>query len=340
MGSSPPSPAAPTCCSRPFSRPVRVKAPTHQGWVTGSEGSAAGECGASVDASSCNTVGGDMPPPVGTMGNLSAASIAEETPFSPPSPSPADLPCATHETPADPPSSSNIEPAEAQCESPTVTPPSPNSIEKTVLPLSPVNLTPGSLAPLKTGPRYGASVPVGGGKFVPVGSGLSAIPVAQKIDFESEKAKIEEEFTKLEEELDSGKKDRAEIEREFDALTRKADTLRRLQDAEAAAGRAQLVPRATQLAPVRIAIRPVARDPNIPSMAVVHWKKVTKEQYEIYKAALIEKYGSGADKIKTIQKIPNRILITAPIPAVMERILADVDLDPRPEPYEMPGSKK
>jgi len=275
------------------------------------------------------------------MGDLNAASVAEETPFSPPSPSPADLPCATHhESPADPPSSRNIEHPEAQCESPTVTPPSPNSIEKTALPLSPVNLTPGSLAPLKTGPRYGASVPVGGGKFMPVGSGLSAIPVAQKIDFESEKAKIEEEFTKLEEELDAGTKDRAEIETEFDALTRKADTLRRLQDAESAASRAQLVPRATQLAPVRIATRPVARDPNIPSMAVVHWKKVTKEQYEGYKAALIEKYGSGADKIKTIQKIPNRILITAPIPAVMERILADVDLDPRPEPYEMPGSKK
>jgi len=189
-------------------------------------------------------------------------------------------------------------------------------------------------------PRYGASVSVGGGQYVPVGSGLSAIPMAQKLDFEREKAKIEEEFTKLEEQLDSGTKDREEIEKEFDALTRKADTLRRLEDAEMAACRAQLVPRATQLAPVRIAALPGGRNPNIPSMAVVHWKKVTKEQYEGYKAVLIEKYGSGTDKIKTIQKIPNRILITAPMPAVMEKILADVELDPRPEPYEMPGSKK
>lgn len=198
------------------------------------------------------------------------------------------------------------------------------------------------LKPLPSpGPKYGASIPVGGGKFIPVGSGASSIPVAQKIDFESEKAKIEAEFTKLEEQFDSGAKTKEEVEVEFDALTRKADTLRRLQEAETAAAKAQLAPRATQLAPVRVTQRQAPRDPaSTPSMAVVHWKKVTKEQFMEYRTKLVEKYGSGPDAVKSIERIPNRILITAPIAAVMEKILADEELDPRPEPYVLPSAKK
>merc|ERR1711959_330198 len=73
-------------------------------------------------------------------------------------------------------------------------------------------------------------------------------------------------------------------------------------------------------------------------MAVVHWKKVTKEQFLEYRTKLVEKYGSGSDAIKSVERIPNRILITAPVAAVMERILADEDLDPRPEPYKLPSS--
>lgn len=42
---------------------------------------------------------------------------------------------------------------------------------------------------------YVTSLPV---LVAQVGSGVGSIPVAQKIDFETEKAKIEEEFTKLE----------------------------------------------------------------------------------------------------------------------------------------------
>ena len=72
-------------------------------------------------------------------------------------------------------------------------------------------------------------------------------------------------------------------------------------------------------------------------MAVVHWTKVTKDQYTEYKAKLIEKYGSGTEAIKSVERIPNRIIITAPVSAVMDKILADTELDPRPEPYVMPG---
>lgn len=186
--------------------------------------------------------------------------------------------------------------------------------------------------------KYGASIPIGGGKFVPVGT--TAIPVANKMDFEAEKNKIEQEFTKLEEQLDAGTRDRNDIEREFDALTHKADTLRRLQDAEAAASQARLAPRATQLAPVAVAQRPAPRVPAIPSMAVVHWKKVTKEQFQNYRSIIIDKYGSGKDLVKSIERIPNRILITAPVPAVMQRILEDEELEPRPEPYQLPSAKQ
>lgn len=205
------------------------------------------------------------------------------------------------------------------------------------------NTEPSTNVPTTAPPKYGASIPIGGGKFVPVGTGAGAIPVASKIDFESEKSKIEEEFTKLEEQLDAGTRDRKDIEKEFDALTHKADTLRRLQEAEVAASRAQLAPRATPLAPlapVRVSIQQAPRDPATPSMAVVHWKKVTKEQFLEYRTILIDKYGSGTDAIKSIERIPNRILITAPVAAVMAKILADEDLDPRPEPYQLPSKKK
>ena len=40
---------------------------------------------------------------------------------------------------------------------------------------------------------------------------------------------------------------------------------------------------------------------------VVHWKGVTKKQFTPYKEHLLEKYGLG---IKTIDKIPNRIVIS------------------------------
>ena len=43
---------------------------------------------------------------------------------------------------------------------------------------------------------------------------------------------------------------------------------------------------------------------------MVHWKGVTKKVFTPYKEHLLEKYGSGDDGIKTIEKIPNRILIT------------------------------
>ena len=45
---------------------------------------------------------------------------------------------------------------------------------------------------------------------------------------------------------------------------------------------------------------------------MVHWKGVTKKMFTPYKEHLVEKYGRGNDGIKTIDKIPNRILITVP----------------------------
>lgn len=190
--------------------------------------------------------------------------------------------------------------------------------------------------PVVAKPKYGASIPVGG-KFVPVGSSPVVAPTASKIDFAAEKAKIEAEFTELEEQLDSGARDRADIERDFDILTNKAATLRRLQEADAAANRAQMAQnRPAQLAPVRVAQLSAPRDPSIPSMAVVHWKGVTKPQYLEYKEKLLAKYGSGKEIFKSVEKIPNRILITAPNPEVMSKVLADEELDPRPEAYKLP----
>lgn len=195
-------------------------------------------------------------------------------------------------------------------------------------------VTPAKL-PTVTVAKYGASVSVGNGKFMPVGSNPNT-PVATKIDFEAEKAKIEAAFTALEAHLDAGTRDRGDIEKEFEILTGKADRLRRLQEAEQAANRHQHAPRATQLAPVQVAERS-AEDRNTPSMAVVHWKKVTKAEYQAYKEKLIDRYGAGTEKVKSVERIPNRIIITAPVSTVMEQILADEDLNPRPEPYVMPG---
>lgn len=215
------------------------------------------------------------------------------------------------------------------------TPLDPPSPEKKALDLATTPpVTPAKL-PTVAVAKYGASVSVGNGKFMPVGSNPNT-PVAQKIDFEAEKAKIEAEFTALEAHLDAGTRDRAEIEKEFEELTGKADRLRRLQEAEQAANRHQHAPRATQLAPVQVAQRSV-EDRNIPSMAVVHWKKVTKAEYLAYKEKLLDRYGAGTDKVKSVERIPNRIIITAPVSFVMEKILADTDLNPRPEPYVMPG---
>lgn len=166
------------------------------------------------------------------------------------------------------------------------------------------------------------------------------------MDFAAEKAKIEAEFTALEEQLDNGTREKADIEKDFDALTKKADTLRRLQETESAAEKVQAAAAAPlpavpqnqpSLAPLRAAPRTAPRDPSKPTMAVVHWKGVTKEQFLEYREKLVSKYGSGPDMIKSVERIPNRILITAPIAEVMGRILEDEELDPRPEPYKLPS---
>ena len=75
----------------------------------------------------------------------------------------------------------------------------------------------------------------------------------------------------------------------------------------------------------------------VPTMAVVHWKGVTKKKFVVYKETILEKYGNGPEGIKSIERIPNRILITVPIGDVMLKMLADESLDPRPEPYKLPG---
>ena len=49
---------------------------------------------------------------------------------------------------------------------------------------------------------------------------------------------------------------------------------------------------------------------------VVHWKGVTKKVFVPYKEMLLAKYGSGDGGIKTIEKIPNKILITVPLAEV------------------------
>lgn len=211
-------------------------------------------------------------------------------------------------------------------------------------------------------PKYSAAIPVGNNQFRPVGSNAVGVatpvgmPSGPKIDFEAEKKKIEEGFAQLEEALDNGTKGRDEIEREFDELQKKAATLKRLQAAEEAAAKAALAPRA---APAALAAAPMTggggppppvhipktmaepRDHGAkPSMAVVHWKGVTKAMFQEYREKLLEKYGTGPDKVKSVERIPNRILITAPEWEVMEKILADEDLEPRPEPYKLPTGAK
>jgi len=80
------------------------------------------------------------------------------------------------------------------------TPLDPPSPEKKALDLATTPpVTPAKL-PTVAVAKYGASVSVGNGKFMPVGSNPNT-PVAQKIDFEAEKAKIEAEFTALEDPL-------------------------------------------------------------------------------------------------------------------------------------------
>jgi len=78
------------------------------------------------------------------------------------------------------------------------------------------------------------------------------------------------------------------------------------------------------------AMQAKGREQEAATMAVVHWKGVTKKQFTPYKEHLLEKYGLG---IKTIDKIPNRILISVSNAEVMLKLLADTELDPRPEPY-------
>jgi len=77
------------------------------------------------------------------------------------------------------------------------------------------------------------------------------------------------------------------------------------------------------------------RDPSKPCMAVVLWRGVTKAQFEEYRDDLFEKYGRGDDAIKVIQRVGTKIIITAPQEEVMEMILGDEELNPRPEPYKI-----
>jgi len=142
--------------------------------------------------------------------------------------------------------------------------------------------------------------------------------------------------------------ERSEIERQFEQLTNQAARLRRLQAASKSKGESskastpskppvKLAPVAApaQLAPL---VPGGAEGANVtPTMAVVHWKGVTKKKFVVYRDAIIAKYGEGPEGIKNIERIPNRILITVPVADVMLKILEDETLDPRPEPYRLPG---
>lgn len=195
--------------------------------------------------------------------------------------------------------------------------------------------------------KYRAFVPVRG-EYVPV---AAAVEDQGDIDFEAEKQKIEAQFCVLEKALDEGTMPRSEIESQFESLTNQAARLRRLQAAAEAKAAPQtsskppvkLVPSASpaQLAPLAPkTLAPIAAAEGAgatPTMAVVHWKGVTKKKFVVYRDAIVEKYGDGPDGIKSIERIPNRILITVPVAEVMLKILADESLDPRPEPYRLPG---
>jgi len=206
--------------------------------------------------------------------------------------------------------------------------------------------TPVELPPSK----YRAFVPVCG-EYVPV---TTAAEEQGDIDFEAEKQAIEAQFCALEKALDDGTMERSEIKKKFEILTNQAARLRRLQ----AAQQAKDAPSSTMKPPVRLTpVNPDIQAPvklaplapptlapltsaeggAAPTMAVVHWKGVTKKKFVVYKENILEKYGSGAEGVKSIERIPNRILITVPVAAVMLQILADESLDPRPEPYRLPG---
>jgi len=337
--SAPPSPEPPTCCGPARHRPTEHSStsqhvePTRQanGWVDGPNAPKTPEklkAQAWEDGEATVTPGGGenvsekivSTPGRGEEGSGEEGSMPGAAP-----PGEIATVAAKMGEGTEVKESPNVQPALAEPQSPSILAKDNAAI-------------PAEALPMVTKPKYGASIPVGGGKFVPVGSSPAvAAPTASKIDFAAEKAKIEAEFTELEAQLDSGARDRAEIEKDFDILTNKAATLRRLQEADAAANRAQMTAnRPAQLAPVRVAQLSAPRDPAIPSMAVVHWKGVTKAQYLEYKEKLLAKYGSGKEIFKSVEKIPNRILITAPNPAVMSKVLADEELDPRPEPYKLP----
>lgn len=212
---------------------------------------------------------------------------------------------------------------------------------------------PEGLSEPPTPSKYKAFVPVRG-EYVPV---VAALEDNGNIDFDAEKQAIEAQFCVLEKALDEGTMERSEIERQFEVLTNQAARLRRLQAAahardastdssEPASSKppVKLAPVAppAQLAPLAPpkTLAPLAAAEGAsatPTMAVVHWKGVTKKKFVVYRDAIIAKYGEGPDGIKNIERIPNRILITAPAAEVMIQILADETLDPRPEPYRLPG---
>lgn len=187
--------------------------------------------------------------------------------------------------------------------------------------------------------KYKAFVPVRG-EYVPVSSSTES----SAIDFDAEKAAIEAQFCSLEKALDEGTMERTEIEKQFEVLTNQAARLRRLQTA---AQQPEEPPKSEAKPPVRLApvnppatLAPLAATEGTgatSTMAVVHWKGVTKKKFVAYKDQIIAKYGDGAAGIKSIERIPNRILITVPAAEVMIQILADESLDPRPEPYKLPG---
>jgi len=177
---------------------------------------------------------------------------------------------------------------------------------------------------------------------VPVGGEYVQVKNVNDIDFEAEKAKIEAEFCSLEKALDEGTMARVDIEKRFEVLTNEAARLRRLQAEQKEAQKETLkeppMKAPVKLAPVAAPAAPAADGSSpVPTMAVVHWKGVTKKKFVVYKEAILEKYGSGAEGIKSIERIPNRILITVPVAEVMVKLLADEALEPRPEPYKLPG---
>jgi hypothetical protein len=184
---------------------------------------------------------------------------------------------------------------------------------------------------------------------VPVGGEYVQVKNAgEDIDFDAEKAKIEAEFCSLEKALDEGTMARVDIEKRFEVLTNEAARLRKLQaeQKEQAEEPPKQVPTLAAVpskpvakAPVKLApvAAPAGDGGPVPTMAVVHWKGVTKKKFVVYKATILEKYGNGPEGIKSIERIPNRILITVPIGDVMLKMLADESLDPRPEPYKLPG---